>query len=137
MSILRLIGGALFVLACALTGAAQQSGQCALKPGQLPAVRGLRLGMTAAELKTIYPRLLVGPADEFGQARVELWRDRLAQVDEAAFKGEENLLTLDCDRLLLRAMRSRYSNASLAPYLNFKELGAEEVVAARVAKKRE
>lgn len=183
MNILRLIGCAVFVLACAVTGLAQ-SGQCSLKPGQLPAVRGLRLGMTAAQLKTIYPRLLVGPADEFGQARVELLVDQLAQVDQAAFKGVsslrlnliddrvvefgltyeslpwkdlnqfvtktsemlglpgvwqggENFQSLECDRLLLRAGRSSYSAATISPFLNFKELGAEDVVAGRVAKKRE
>lgn len=183
MHVMRLIGGAVFILACALTGMAQ-SGQCSLKPSQLPAVRGLRLGMTAAELKTIYPRLVVGTADEFGQARVELWRDDLAQVDAAAFKGvfnlrlnlvddrvvefgvtydnlpwkdlnqfvtktsetlglpggwkgDENSMTLDCDRLLLHARRSSWSVGSISPSLIFKELGAEEVIAGRVAKKKE
>lgn len=183
MNIMRLIGGAVFILACTLTGAAQ-SGQCMLKPEQLPAVRGLRLGMTAAELKTLYPRLVVGKADEFGQARVELWRNDLAQMDEAAFKGvfnlrlstvddrvveftltyenlpwkdlnqfvtktsetlglpggwkgDQNNMTLDCDRLRLNAARSSYSVGSMSPSLNVKELGAEEVVAGRVAKKKE
>ena len=183
MSILRLIGGALFVFACAVTCAAQ-GGQCALKAGQLPEVRGLRLGMTAAELKARYPRLEVGPADEFGQAKVMLWRDQLAQVDGAAFKGVFGLslglldgrvvefgltyeslpwkdlaqfvaktsealglpaawkgdadnMTLDCDRLLLRAARSSYSVGSMSPSISFKELSAEEVVAGRAAKKKE
>lgn len=183
MSILRLIGGALFVFACAVTCAAQ-GGQCALKGGQLPEVRGLRLGMTAAELKTRYPRLEVGAPDEFGQAKAMLWRDQLAQVDAAAFKGvfglglglldgrvvefgltyenlpwkdlaqfvaktsealglpaawqgNENIMTLDCDRLRLQATRSSYSVGSMSPSISFKELGAEEVVAGRVEQKKE
>ncbi|HWT00706.1 MAG TPA: hypothetical protein VN256_10705 [Pyrinomonadaceae bacterium] len=183
MRILRLIGGAVFVLAFAMTVAAQ-SGGCGLKPEQIPGVRGLRLGMTAAELKTIYPRLVVGPADEFGQSKVELWQNQLVQVDQAAFKGvstvrlslvddrlvefgltydllpwkdlnqfatktsetlglpagwkgDESNLTLECGRVLIRAARSSWSVGSMSPYLGFKELGAEEVVAARVAKKKE
>ena len=183
MSILRLTGCALFVFACAAPAAAQ-GGPCTLGPGQLPEVRGLRLGMTAAELRARYPRLAVGPADEFGQARVELWSEQLAQVDQAAFKGVfglrlgliddrlvefgltydnlpwkdlsqfvaktgetlglpagwkggENLQTLDCDRLRLQAGRASYSAGSMSPFLSFKELGAEDVVAGRVAKKRE
>jgi hypothetical protein len=184
MKVMRLAGCAVLVIACAWTGAAQ-SGQCALKPAQLPAVRGLRIGMTAAELKTTYPRLVVGPADEFGQARVELSGGGLAQVGEAAFKGvstlrlnlvddrlvefsltydilpwkdlnqfvakasetlglpgdgwkgDESGVTLDCGRVLIRAGRSSWSAGSMSPFLGFKELGAEEVVAARVAKKRE
>ncbi len=183
MNVMRLIGGAVLVLACALTGAAQ-SGQCALKPGQLPAVRGLRLGMTAAQLKTLYPRLVVGAADEFGQARAQFQSEQLAQAEPLAFKGvdglsinlvdgrvvefgltyellpwrdldqfvaktsemlglpggwqgDENSKTLDCDRVQIRAGRSSWSVGSMSPALNFKEPGAEEVVAARVAKKRE
>ena len=183
MSILRLIGGALFVFACAVACAAQ-GGQCAPKAGQLPEVRGLRLGMTAAELKARYPRLEVGPSDEFGQAKVWLWHDQLAQVDAAAFKGvsalglglldgrviefgltyeslpwkdlaqfvaktsealglpagwkgDENSMTLDCGRLRIHAMRSSYSVGGMSPAIRFQELGAEEVVAGRVAKKKE
>ena len=183
MSILRLIGGALCAFAFAVTSAAQ-GGQCTLKAGQLPEVRGLRLGMTAAELKARYPRLEVGAADEFGQAKVMLWRDQLAQVDASAFKGVfglglglldgrvvefgltyenlpwkdlaqfvaktsealglpaawkggENIMTLDCDRLRLQAMRSSYSASSMSPSISFRELGAEEVVAGRVEKKKE
>lgn len=185
MNILRLIGGGLLVFVCAVTGAAQSSGgQCALRAGQLPEVRGLRLGMTTGELKARYPRLAVGPSDEFGQAKVMLWRDELAQVDAAAFKGVfglglglldgrvvefgltyerlpwkdlgqfvektsealglpagwkggANLMTLDCDRLRLQAARSSYSAGSISASISFKELGAEEVVAARAAKKKE
>jgi hypothetical protein len=184
MSIIRLIGGAVFALACAWPGAAQSVGQCALKPEQLPAVRGLRVGLTAAQLKTIYPRLVLGRADEFGQSRVELWHADLAQVDAAAFKGVSNLrlnlvddrlvefsltydllpwkdlnqfvtktsetlglpagwkggessVTLDCGRVLIRAGRSSWSVGSMSPFLSFKETGAEEVIAARVAKKKE
>ena len=183
MSIMRLIGGALFAFACAVTCAAQ-GGQCALRAGQLPEVRGLRLGMTAAELKARYPRLEIGPADEFGQAKVGLWSNQLAQVDAAAFKGVfglglglldgrvvefgltyeslpwkdlaqfvaktsealglpagwkggENIMTLDCDRLRLQAVRSTYSVGGMSPAILFQELGAEEVVAARAAKKKE
>ena len=183
MNLLRLIGGVVFIFACALTGAAQ-SGQCALKSDQLPSVRGLRLGMTAVQLKTQYPRLAVGSADEFGQERVALWRDQLAEVDQVAFKGvnslslnliddrvvefsltydrlpwkdlsqfvtktsetlglpagwkgDANNMTLDCDHLLLRAGRSSYSVGSMSPFLSFKELGAEEIVEGRVAKKKE
>ena len=185
MRIFRLIGGAVFVLACALTGAAQSStSQCALKAEQLPAVRGLRLGMTAAELKAVYPRLVLGKADEFGQWRVELLREDLAQVDGAAFKGvfslrlnliddrlvefaltyenmpwkdlnqfvtktsetlglpagwkgDESGVTLICDRVLIRAARSSWSAGSMSPFLGFAQLGAQDVVAARVAKKKE
>lgn len=185
MSLLRLIGGGLFVFVCAVTCAAQGGGgQCALKAGQLPEVRGLRLGMTAGELKARYPRLVVGAADEFGQAKIMLWRDQLAQVDAAAFegvfglslglldgrvvefgltyeslpwkdlgqfvaktsealgvpagwKGDANLMTLDCDRLRLQAARSSYSVGSMSASISFKELGAEETVAGRAAKKRE
>jgi hypothetical protein len=183
MNVMRLAGGALLVLACAWTGAAQ-SGQCALKPAQLPAVRGLRIGMTAAELKTTYPRLVVGPADEFGQARAQLEGQQLAQADPAAFKGviglsinmvddrvvefwltyeslpwrdldqfvtktsemlglpggwqgDESTKTLECDRVQIRAGRSSWSVGSMSPVLSFKDLRAEEVVAARVLKKRE
>jgi hypothetical protein len=183
MSILRLIGGALCALACAVTCAAQ-GGQCALNAGQLREVRGLRLGMSAAELKARYPRLEAGPPDEFGQARVRLWSDQLAQVDASAFrgvfglslglldgrvvefvltyenlpwkdlaqfvaktsealglpaawKGDENMMTLDCDRLRLQARRASYSAGSMSPSIGFKELSAEEVVAQRAAKKKE
>ena len=184
MSLLRFIGGGLFVFVCAVTCAAQGGGQCALKASQLPEVRGLRLGMTTGELKARYPRLVVGPTDEFGQAKVMLYRDQLAQVDAAAFKGvfglglglldgrvvefgltyeglpwkdlgqfvaktsealgvpagwkgDANLMTLDCDRLRLQAARSSYSVGSISASISFKELGAEEVVAGRAAKKRE
>ena len=183
MGILRPVGFALFVFACAVTCAAQGN-QCTLKAGQLPEVRGLRLGMTAAELKARYPRLVVGPSDEFGQAKVWLWSDQVAQVDAAAFKGVDGLslglldgrvvefgltyeglpwkdlgqfvaktsealglpaawkgdadmMTLDCDRLRLHARRSSYSMGSMSPSISFKELSAEEVVASRVAKKKE
>ncbi|HEY0376457.1 MAG TPA: hypothetical protein VGC87_05825 [Pyrinomonadaceae bacterium] len=183
MHVMRLIGGAVLVLACAWTGAAQ-SGQCALKPAQLPAVRGLRIGMTAAEFKSLYPRLVVGPADEFGQTRAQFQGAQLALAEPAAFKGVddlyvkmiddrvvefgltydqlpwrdldqfvattsallglpgewkggENWRTLDCGRVQLRAARSSWSPESMSPALSFKALDAEEVVAARVAKKRE
>jgi hypothetical protein len=183
MNVMRLIGGAVFLLACALTGAAQSS-QCALKPSQLPAVRGLRVGMTAAEFKSLYPRLVVGAADEFGQARAQFQGAQLALAEPAAFKGVdrvyvnmiddrvvefgltydqlpwrdldqfvaktsemlglpgewkggENWRTLDCGRVQLRAAKSSWSPESMSPSLSFKELDAEEVVAARVAKKRE
>lgn len=184
MRTIRLVGGAAFVLACAVAGAAQGFGQCALKPDELPAVRGLRVGLTASQLKTIYPRLALGRADEFGQSRVELFRGDLAQVDQTAFegvsslrlnlvddrlvefsltydllpwrdlnqfvaktsetlglpagwKGDESSVTLDCGRVLIRAGRSSWSVGSMSPFLSFKEAGAEEVVASRVAKKKE
>ena len=183
MKIVRLTGVAVFLFACALTGAAQ-GGQCALKPGQLPAVRGLRLGMTSAELKAAYPRLALGRADEFGQSRVELFYEDLAQVDPPAFKGvfglrlsliddrlvefsftyelmpwkdvnqfatktsellglpagwkgDESSVALECGRVLIRAGRSSWSTSGMSPFLSFKDLGADEVVAARVAKKKE
>jgi hypothetical protein len=46
-------------------------------------------------------------------------------------------MTLDCDRLRLQAARSSYSVGSISASISFKELGAEEVVAGRAAKKRE
>jgi hypothetical protein len=39
--------------------------------------------------------------------------------------------------VLIRAGRSSWSAGSISPFRGFKELGAEEVVAARAAKKRE
>lgn len=65
----RLICGAALVLAAAVCASAQGAGTCTLKPSQAPEIRGLRLGMTTAQLAARYPRLPAVRADEFGQAQ--------------------------------------------------------------------
>lgn len=81
---------ALHAILCGATSAsAQQGGACGLSVSQSPRLRGLRLGMTAAQLRELYPRLPALKADEFGQARANF--GSLNEVDEAAFEGVETI----------------------------------------------
>lgn len=101
MRIRILILATLFVLSCALTGMAQGSAQCALKPARVPELRGLRLEMTLSQVKARYPNLPVGTADNLGQLRIELSSDSLAEVDSGAFKGINHLSLSFIDNRLI------------------------------------
>ena len=172
-------------MAAVLQAAAQDSG-CSLKIGQSPQVRGLRLGMTVAQVIALYPRLSIPRADEFGQIRTGTFD--LKAVDEAAFTGVRsvNLNFIDdrlveftveynnapwdstdqfvaklreslklpggwssepateryptrrllCDKFQIDAGSSSYSGDSASVYVQIRELGAENVIAKRVAEKR-
>jgi hypothetical protein len=91
---------ALYAVLCgAPCASAQQGGACGLSAGQSPRLRGLRLGMTAAQLRELYPRLPALKADEFGQAKGDF--SGLNEVDEAAFEGVESIqLNFVDDRLV-------------------------------------
>ena len=75
-------------LVCAPCASAQ-GGVCALRVAQSPTLRGLRLGMTAAQFGQRYPRLPALKANEFGQAKTNF--GGLREADEAAFEGVETL----------------------------------------------
>lgn len=66
-----------------------QEGGCSLGVSGSPRLRGLRLGMTAAQLSERYPRLPALKADEFGQVKATF--ASLKEVDEAAFEGVESV----------------------------------------------
>jgi hypothetical protein len=92
MKVRTLISSVLFALSCTLTVAAQSGSiQCDLRPARAPELRGLRLEMTASQLKARYPKLPVGLADNLGQLKMNLTGDMLAEIDPAAFKGVEHL----------------------------------------------
>lgn len=74
------------VVVCA-PNALGQGGVCTLNVGQSPRLRGLRLGMTAAQLSALYTRLPAFNPDEFGQAKTSF--GGLHNVDAAAFEGVE------------------------------------------------
>ena len=80
---------ALHLLSLCAPHARAQDGVCRLGVEQSPSLRGLRLGMTAAQLKQAYPRLPDLRADEFGQARATL--GGLRDVDAAAFEWVESI----------------------------------------------
>lgn len=177
---LILIGSIALILTCAVASTAQ----CALKPDQAPEVRGLRLGMTVARMRTLYTSLAPRAADEFGEAQITAGSNNLTPVEQIAFKGidtihldfiddrlvefgvtyanlpwkdlnqfisktsellklpsgwsgDENTQTLNCNGLQIRAGRSSWSVGSASNYINFKEVGAGDVLTKRVARKRE
>lgn len=184
MQIRTLIFVTLLVLSCSLTGMAQGSAQCALKPAHVPELRGLRLEMTVSQVKARYPKIPVGTADNLGQLRIDLSSDALTEMDSAAFRGvdhlilsfidnrlvafvvvytqlpwknihqftarmsealklpdgwggDDNLQTLDCDGFQIRTGRTSYGSDGMAPYISFRELGAESIVRERVEKQKE
>ncbi len=183
MKFSNLFSAIVLVLGCALCAAAQES-KCALKPSQSPEIRGLRLGMTPAQVTARFPQLRLGTANDFGQSKAFLDSNYLAQIVETAFQGVdsislnfidnrlvelgvgyatlpwrdlnqfvekfselvklpkgwkegENPLTLDCAGLQVHARSSTWSKGGMSPYITFKELGAEDVLAERTAKKNE
>lgn len=89
-----LVGAAFLLLALQVSAfrapeASAQGGACGLNAGQSPRLRGLRLGMTAAQLSERYPRLPALRADEFGQVKTTV--GGLKDIDEAAFEGVEGV----------------------------------------------
>lgn len=84
----RFLFGALIAVAWAASAQAQ-GGVCTLKVSEAPEIRGLRLGMSPAQLSARYPRLPAIRTDEYGQAHIILDNPRI--YDETAFKDVEQI----------------------------------------------
>jgi hypothetical protein len=80
---------ALHLLSFCAPNALAQGGVCRLGVEQSPRLRGLRLGMTAAQLKQAYPRLPDLRVDELGQAKATFANPK--DVDAAAFELVESV----------------------------------------------
>lgn len=179
----RFIVGVVMVLAAAAPALAQGGGGCTLKVGEGPEIRGLRLGMSTAQLRARHPGLPALRPDEFGQSHVRLdlrsgvggeafagvtdlrlnfIDDRLVEyqvtyadapwenIDQFLAKLGESLSLpagwtdagekrrkLVCDGLQLDVGAASWSAVSMAAYVAVREVGAEAVIARRVAEKRE
>jgi outer membrane protein TolC len=81
---------------------------CALNATQAPTLGGLRLGMTAAEVNAVFPRLAVERADALGVARAALNREALA--DQLAALP----LAADVDALNLEFTDARLTRISVS-----------------------
>lgn len=70
-AILKVTLGAILLTVCVFDCRAQTN-TCTLTSGQLPEVRGFKLGMTFTELKNHHPNLPAGVADVYGYAVIDI-----------------------------------------------------------------
>lgn len=78
---------AALVVACASAARAQQTPACTVKRDAAPELRGFRLGMTEAQVKTRVPAAQAVNRDPLGQGSLALQYQQLKDLDAAAYAG--------------------------------------------------
>lgn len=80
----------LLIFTCAALSQAQQEQACTLKLaqlGQAAELKRLRPGMTIEQVKSVVPKIEMGPTDEFGLSKTSFSPDFNPNIDKQAFQG--------------------------------------------------